>query len=249
MKLNQVVHVLDKDVKPNTSRQFADIHRRSSTIGLFNGQSRVYEPLKDDDPEKLPPDNQRVQYDARDSASKAKTLLADYYNLVAQRDIANTVAKADVEVDGVVLVKDAPVPFLLFLDKQLKHEIKPFIDALPTLAQEHEWSSDQATGLWKSQEVRTHKTKKVPTVITLAPATDKHPAQTQLRDEDKLVGYWKTTLLSGALQAPTKEAMLERVDKLLKAVKIAIQDANGINATKTDAGDKLLAFIFDPVKK
>lgn len=40
------------------------------------------------------------------------------FDVVATQDFANCQAKADVMVEGRVLIKDAPVTHLLFLEKQ-----------------------------------------------------------------------------------------------------------------------------------
>lgn len=248
MKLNQVVSIFDKQLKPRVQKEFAEIHHRSSKPDLFGGFTRTYERLKDDD-ETYPHEVKRVQFSAKDSIAKARALLSDLFNLSSERDLGNTIAKADVVVDGTTILKNVPAVTLLFIEKQLKHEVKPFIDALPTLSPDFEWVYDDATGLYKTPTpVRTSKTKKVHNLIVKAPATDKHPAQTELLYDDRTVGYWNKIEFSGGIPAPQKDDILLRIDKLLRAVKVAIQDANSVNAPKSEDGIAVFGYIFDGLK-
>lgn len=242
MKLNQTVSLLDKEVKPRVAKEFAKIHQKNQKPELFSGLSRTYRRINDQD-ETFPPESKKVQANAKDSVIEVSRLLAEYYNLAAQRDWANLKAMADVVVDGTTVLSQAPTTFLLFLDKQLKQEIRPFVEALPVLSQDADWTSDSASGLFKTEPVETHKTKKVPIVLEKAKATDKHPAQVDVIHEDKVVGFWATVHYSGAMPAPEKKKLLERIDKLIGAVKIAIQEANSIAAPKIDFGSQVFNYL------
>ena len=50
-----------------------------------------------------------------------------------------------------------------------------------------DWSVDPGTGLYKTDNTLTQRTKKVQRPITLYEATKEHPAQTQLITEDVIV--------------------------------------------------------------
>src|SRR5438132_1009448 len=76
-------------------------------------------------------------------------------------------------------------------------------------------------------------------------ATKEHPAQVEMYMEDVWVGTWTTTKLSGAIPAATRNAMLERVRKLLDAVKEAREEANLLQVQTQKLGDALLAYVFD----
>ena len=52
-------------------------------------------------------------------------------NIEAERDWANCDAKADIEVDGAVLIAQAPSTFLLHLEKRLSDRSWPAIDLGP----------------------------------------------------------------------------------------------------------------------
>ena len=115
---------------------------------------------------------------------------------------------------------------------------------MSTLDEAQEWSVDPNSGLFRTPPRLTQRTKKVKRAIVLYPATEQHPAQTQMVDEDILIGHYKTTNFSGALPVPEKKAMLERVQALGKAVKFAREQANSTEVEEKKVGDALLGFIF-----
>jgi hypothetical protein len=148
-------------------------------------------------------------------------------------DYANCDAKADVVLDGVVLVKQAPVTFLLFLEKQLT-DLATFVGSLPVLDEAEVWDTDPNSGSFRTGVTSNHKTKRIKRPLILAPATVEHPAQTALIDEDVLVGYWDQVKLSGALLLPKKQMYLEKIDRMQQAVKMAREEANSVEAPSQD---------------
>ena len=95
-----------------------------------------------------------------------------------------------------------------------------------------DWKPDVNSNLYKTEPIETHRTKKVPKVLIRYEATDKHPAQTEVYNEDVIIGYWNTEKLSGAIPIPDKEKLLKKVEKLIKAVKMARETANSIEVEK-----------------
>jgi hypothetical protein len=66
-------------------------------------------------------------------------------DLAATQDFANTEAKASVVVDGQTILTDVPVPYLLFLEKQLQ-DVKTFVLSLPVLSIDKDWQRNLAKG-------------------------------------------------------------------------------------------------------
>ena len=157
---------------------------------------------------------------------------------IRDRDAGNQIAKADIEVDGVVLAKDVPVPTLLFLEKQFG-DVKAFLEKIPVPDPAERWAHDSSSGLLATEPVKTGRTKKVQKPIVLFPATEQHPAQTQLITEDVLAGYWTTIRYTHRVSADKKSAALGRVGKLLDAVKVARERANSTDCLlyTSDAAD------------
>jgi hypothetical protein len=185
----------------------------------------------------------KVQVKADDLLNKAENLLTELFDITAAKDYANCNAKADVVVNGNILIKDAPATYLLFLEKQC-NDIEKFINTIPVLDESENWDKDDNSNLYKTQPIQTHRTKKTQKPLVLFPATDKHPAQTQLVSEDVLVGYWNMIKLSGALPAPRKNELLVKVNELGKAVKFAREQANLIDAEKYEIGKKVFEYLF-----
>jgi hypothetical protein len=164
-------------------------------------------------------------------------------DVTATKDWANCTARADVTVDGTTLVRDVPVTYLLFLEKQLT-DLHAFLRKLPILDAAETWTFDPSTDVWRTEPVRTVKTKKVPRNHVKAEATDKHPAQVEVYYEDIAVGHWTTVKFSGALPARRVNELLERIEKLQDAVKFAREEANGAEVTDRRVGDAVFGYIF-----
>lgn len=240
-KLNQIIAV-EKGIKSTVKSAVTDLYKAAQKPELFNGMSKHYEPVSEQD-EILPPENKRVQFTAQGLLKEVSALMSKLFDVTAKKDWANTEAKADVTVDGKVLVIQAPVSFLLFLEKELT-DIRTFINHLPVLDPADDWSQDVNSGLYKTGVVKTHRTKKVPKPVVLYPATAEHPAQTQLFAEDVLAGHWNAIKQSGALPKPEKQALLERAEVLLQAVKQAREAANSQEVKKVpDIGQAVFGYL------
>jgi hypothetical protein len=239
-KLNQVV-AIEKGVKSRVYGEITEMHKLSQKPDLFSGFSKQYR-KKDEDGEDYPPEQKRVQMLADEQLSRAAKLLTELFDVTATKDWANCRAVADVEVDGNVLIAGAPVPFLLFLEKQIT-DLHALIDKLPTLDEADDWTRNDGTGLFKTTPIATHRTKKVQKPIVLYDATKEHPAQTQLITEDIVVGYWDTVKHSGALPATRKKELLARIEKLSQAVKFAREKANAIDAETLSVGKPIFDYL------
>ncbi|GAB2928875.1 hypothetical protein ACFMQL_03815 [Nonomuraea fastidiosa] len=240
-KLNQILAV-EKGVKSDVQRKVTDAYNRIQKAPLLSGLSRTYQPI-DDEGEQLPPESTRVQVQAEEVLKDVGTALTRLFDVTATKDWANCEAKADVVVDGEVLLEDVPVTYLLFLEKQLS-EVYAFVSKLPTLDPAETWTRDEATDTWRTEPVKTTRTKKVPRNHVLAEATDKHPAQVQVYNEDVVVGYWTKIAFSGAMPQRRVNELLARVQKLQDAVKYAREEANGTEVVDRKIGDKVFAYLF-----
>ncbi|GAA2633358.1 hypothetical protein SMC26_33495 [Actinomadura fulvescens] len=240
-KLNQIIAV-EKGVKSKSFQDLTEAHHSVQKAPLLSGISRTYQP-KDEEGERLPPESTRVQVKVDDVLRDVSASLARLFDVTATKDWANCVARADVTVDGTTLVRDAPVTYLLFLEKQLK-DLQTFVRKLPVLDAAETWTHDASTDVWRTEPVRTVKTKKVPRNHVKAEATDKHPAQVEVYYEDIPVGYWTTVKFSGALPARRVNELLERLDRLQNAVKFAREEANGAEVADQRVGEAVFAYLF-----
>jgi hypothetical protein len=242
MKLCQIV-AIEKGTKNKAQSGLTDVYQRMQKPVLLSGIARTYRP-KDEEGEVFPPEQTKVQLSAVQLINDARALMSELFDVTATKDWANCGAKADVVVGGNVLVKDVPVTYLLFLEKKLV-DIHTFVSKLPVLDPSETWKWDPNAGCYASEPAETHKTKKVPRVIEKAKATDKHPAQVELLQEDVVVGYWKTVKFSGALPADDVKKFLDRVEVLQRAVKFAREEANSKQIEEVKLGAKIFSYLFD----
>jgi len=240
-KLNQIIAV-EKSVKSGALRDLTDAHHSLQKPSLLAGISRTYQP-KDEEGEQLPPESTRVQVKAEDVLRDTAKTLTRLFDVTATKDWANCDAKADVKVDGETVLHDVPVSYLLFLEKQLV-DLHTFVKKLPVLDAAESWSFDDSADTWRTDQVRTIRTKKVPRNHVKAEATEKHPAQVEVYYEDVAIGYWTTVKFSGALPARRINELLERVEKLQQAVKFAREEANGAEVSDRRAGDVVFRYLF-----
>lgn len=240
-KLNQIIAV-EKGVKSKSFQELTEAHHAVQKAALLSGLSRTYQ-AKDEEGEQLPPESTRVQIKAEEVLRQTAATLTRLFDVTATKDWANCVAKADVTVDGRTLVKDVPVSYLLFLEKQLT-DLHTFVKKLPVLDAAESWVQDPSSDAWKTEPVKTIKTKKVPRNHVKAEATEKHPAQVEVYYEDIPIGYWTTVKFSGALPARRVNELLERVEALQDAVKFAREEANGTAVTDQHVGEAVFGYLF-----
>ena len=240
-RLNQVIAV-EKSAKGRIMGEVTRMHQQLQKPGLLSGFSKTYQ-KRDEEGDDYPPERQRVQVVAGELLRQAGRLLGELFDITAQKDLANTRARADVVVNGEVLLEAVPATFLLFLEKQLT-DLRTFVSAIPVLDPAEDWALDPATDMWRTEPTQTTRTKKVQRPIVLYPATTEHPAQTQLISEDVVVGTWQTVKTSGALPEPRKQQLLERIETLSRAVKQARETANAVEAPEQSVGGKVFEFLF-----
>lgn len=240
-KLNQILAV-EKGVKSDTQRKITDAYHTIQKVALLSGISRTYQPV-DDEGEKLPPESTRVQVKADDLLREVGKTLTRLFDVTATKDWTNTVARADVVVDGTALLKGAPVTYLLFLEKQLT-DIHTMISKLPVLDPSETWTLDPSADVWRTEPVKTTRTKKVLRNHVKAEATEKHPAQVDVYTEDIVVGYWTKVAFSGALPAAQVRELVERVTRLQDAVKFSREAANITDVTDQHVGDAIFGYLF-----
>jgi hypothetical protein len=239
-RLNQIIAV-EKGVKSRSFQELTEAHHVLQKPTLLAGISRTYRP-KDEEGEQLPPESTRVQVKSEEVVRQTADILTKLFDVTATKDWANCIAKADVMVEGRTLLKDVPITYLLFLEKQLV-DLHTFIKKLPVLDASESWAFDASADCWATEPVQTVRTKKIPRNHVKAEATDKHPAQVEVYYEDVTVGYWRTLKFSGAMPAKRVNELLERVEKLQQAIKYAREEANNAEVTDQKLGERVFEFL------
>lgn len=239
-QLNQILAV-EKGVKTTATAELAAAQQALGNAGRLSGIARSYR-AKEDDGENLPPESTRVQVRAKDVLAGVGRALSRLFDVTATKDVTNGTAKADVVIDGNVVVKAVPATTLIFLEKQLA-EFGAFVSRLPVLDPAESWNYDTTSDAYATDPVETARTKKIPRNHVVAEATREHPAQVQVYTEDVVAGYWKTVKFSGALPQAEVTALAQRVAKLSEAVKVAREQANTAAVVDARIGESLFAYL------
>lgn len=239
-QLNQLL-AIEKQVKSSVNDQLTALYQTLQKEPLLSGISRTYRPLEDDG-ERLPSESTPVQVRAEAALRDIARIMTPAFDVTLGKDSANLDAKADVEVNGVALLKNVPATYLLWLEKQLT-DLHTVVTKLPTLPQTETWARDEGQDCYCSATVETSRSKKIPRAFVKAEATDKHPAQVEVVHEDKLAGYWSTTKFSGAIPRQKAQELRERVETLQAAVKFAREKANQVMVPKVQAGSVVFDYL------
>lgn len=241
-KLNQIVAV-EKGVKNGANKTFTDAYHVLQREAAFNGMTRTYQP-REEGGDELPAEATKVQVDIGDVFHEVREALTKAFDVMATKDYGNTVAKADVVVDGDVVIAQAPPTFLLTLEKYL-NDLKTVIIKAPVLDPAVDWSYDAATGQHRSAPVKTSRTRKDLEAKVLYPHTDRHPAQVESFTVDHVIGDYTTTKFSSALTVERRNELTDNVDTLLQAVKFAREEANNTAVERQKVGEAIFTWVFD----
>lgn len=239
-RLNQIV-ALEKGVKAAAKAVITGTYHLFQKGPLLEGISRTYVP-KDEDGDQLPAESTSVQVRAADILSgEVRTAWVRLLDVVAAKDKTNTLANADIKIGDTVIAEAVPVTHLLWLQHELT-ELHALILKLPVLDAAFDWVPS-STGDWATPPTQSVKTKKIPKAFVKAPATDKHPAQVDVFNEDVIVGTWTTIKYSGAVPAAVQRQLLARVTALQDAVKIAKETANMTEVTDMPIGQAIFDYL------
>lgn len=193
------------------------------------------------------PDIKEVESTVQEHLDFAAIHLARYWRAIFQKEEANQRAKADIIVDGKVLVKDVPSIVLLSMEKKLLSIIAMY-NELPTLDATKTWEPDTTyakPGVFRTVNPaeRQHAVVKKEW-IEASPATQHHKAQIVENETVEVIGKYTQYDYSGAITSLDKAEKLERLQKVSRAVKMARQRANATTVdTNIDFGSELLAYI------
>lgn len=243
-KLNQIVAVV-KSVKEDVNKRTAPLFHSTGRPELFAGITQTYRPAVEGGAV-LPPDNTQVQITVPEVIRSFTLPMVRLLDVISTAENTNTEAFGDIVVDGVTLAEHVPVTFLMQVEKYLEREVRGLIVKLPLQDPAENWvpSAAERDGVFESNEFETVRTRKAQEPMVLYPATDKHPAQTQVITVDVIDGYWMKKKFTGAISASDRNALLERCEKLIIAVKQAREQANDREVLDKPIGASLLGYVF-----
>jgi hypothetical protein len=242
--------------KTGNREQFGTLYHLIQQPELFVGEVKRYQPYQvdaDGRPKKedqLPDEVRRLQANYQDVLFEVQRQVGVLIDLTATQDKANTTAKADIVIDGKVVLKDVPVTTLMYLKSQAI-DLHTFFARLPTPDPGLDWAPDPNQGCLRSvNDAQVVRTKKMNKVVVLHAPTDKHPAQTQMVTEDTPIGAYLTTKFSGGCPAVIKTKLVEGAQKLIDAIKAAHELANSkTEAPMQSAAAPLFEYLLAPLRE
>ena len=239
-KLCQIIAV-ENGQKTRTADRKTKAYHLLQKGSLLDGLSKTYSPYQEGG-EAFPSETTLVQVRVDEVVKDIREALLELFDITATKDWANCEARADIVVGGQVLVSQAPITYILFLEKQLE-DIRTFCLKLPTLDPTEEWHWDENQNCFATKMQSRVKTKKMPRVLRKAEATKEHPEQVEVWHEDVGVGTWNEIKYSGAITAQRVKELVDRVEKLQRAVKFAREEANQIEVSVQKVGDPILNYL------
>lgn len=244
--LGQTV-AIEADVRKRTMRDLTTAYHALDKPNLLEGHHGEYERVNDTEGLELVPEDQRVQATVKEMIDVTKEKMAELFDVTAARDWTNSsgMAKADVIVGETVLIPDAPIPYLLWLDRKLD-ELHAFATRIPTLSASTTWKpEDEERGIYKSAPVVTLRQTQQTKVIPVFQPTDKHPGQAQVVQEPVVEGRWTRIKLSGAMPVSDRERILRRIATLQNAVHAAREKAKRVESLEPVIGNGVMNYLFD----
>jgi hypothetical protein len=239
-RLNQIL-AIEKGARADAERARIEAVREFARTAQLSGITRTYQP-RDEDGDQLPPESTNVQVKAEDALRAATAAYARQIDMQLTKDEANMLARADVVVAGTVLVRNAPATWLLQMEKTVA-EIRALAVQLPVLDPAEDWTFDENSAVYRTEPVKTVRSRKIPRNHVIAEATKEHPAQVQVYMEDVPAGDWTTVKFSGAVPALYVRQLVARLDALLRALKYAREEANSREITDHPAGARIMGFL------
>lgn len=236
-----------KRIVAETTKDFKD------KPALFMGSVRTLAMFEEGDKTDYPAEHQEMTTTVRERLMYTAKSIIPYFDTLFRKEKTNGIASSDVIVDGVVLMENVPATFLLGMENRLA-KLREMYECIPTLPIGVAWEPDPSRGtdVYKM----THPEEKMKTAKkfqhqVLVPAMfppEGHggqslPAQIEKWEEVENVGKFTKEVWTGVLPSAKKAAILERIDKLIRAVKQARQRANRADVVTDKIGDTIISFI------
>ncbi|WOL31454.1 hypothetical protein [Microcoleus phage My-WqHQDG] len=242
--LSQVIgHASDS--KKVLKATLTGVYQKLQKASVYTGLTRTYQPLTEEGAQ-FPPESNLVQTTVTKELLSIMHPLNAYINDSISLNQGNTEVLVDVVVQGEIMFSKVPPTFLMELKKQVA-DIYTLVSKLPTLDPSTQWDFNPNSEVYVSPPMTTYKTQKTKRMMTLAPATDKHPAQVTTWDEDVAVGTWSKVDQSGAIPLPLKNKLVSNVEALEKAIGDALAEANAHKVKDLGGRQKVVDYLFKDI--
>jgi len=245
-KLHELLAV-EQDRKHKANRKIGETKKLfEKKAPHFDGMTKRYIALEENS-ELIPDENKEIVTTVESSLTEAIEKISKGIDAHLSKEETNCsgVAKAELEVDGQSLGTFSATS-LLAIESHL-NKLKELYDAIPTLESARKWDLDDQEGIFKTDAEVKFRSVKRPKVIVKYEATEEHPAQTELLYLDFQIGKYETVYKSGRIPLTKKKKMLNRINNLLEATKIARSKANNVEVKNIKFADQLFDFIHQDI--
>ena len=197
---------------------------------IFTGLLKAHELFADEDQHKTQAnESKEVESTVKEQLDYASVEIGRYWDSIFKKEEANQRAKADIIIDGQVIVEGIPSIVLLSMEKKLSSLLGMY-NAIPTLDAAKAWEPD--TTYFKKDVFRTKHNRETQQAVSvkdfqeISPATVQFKAQVVEFVKTEVVGKFIQTDYSGMLTSVDKAEKIQRLTALIRAVKTARQRAN-----------------------
>lgn len=240
MKLHEVVAV-EPDLKKKAEEREAEaVVTFTKKDAHFEGYRKVYTSATDDG-ENLPADIKQITETVDKKLDYVLSYVIKAVDMSATKEKTNTVAKADIVIDGTVVATGVPATVIINLENKMKR-LRNLFAAIPTLDPTEVWKKKE-DGTYETTPVTQDRMVKYPEYITVAPATQQHAAQVKEVMKSRKEGVWETTKVASKITPLEKAGILHRLDVIVQALKQARERANDIDIEKLNIGQQLMTYI------
>lgn len=236
---------VEQGVRPVTEQYWRMVRDAIAKEQLLVGYRQTYEAEEGHLPQ--PPKEGRIQVNVENELAEAREKLSRWFDVTATKDWGNAGeggARADVVIDGTVLLSNVPAPFLLFLNARLE-ELHTALRKMPTQGLSEDWERSTEPGIWRTPQDRRASTAKVTSWEQIVAPTDHHPADVREVSKDVISGWWTTVKFTSAPTREWQTQILARISQLREAVQAAIYDANRVEVRDVHVGSRVFGWIFD----
>jgi hypothetical protein len=241
-KLHALLAV-EGDIKVRAEKILTEAKKTFKDKGAhFTETTRVYNPLNEDGYTE-PDEHDPMVTTVDEKLAYVEEHLTRAFDVTLQKEKTNTMASADLIVDGQTIATAVPATVLLNFESKIK-DIRSLYAAIPTLPPGTRWAEDKTRdGVFVAPDKKTYRKEKTTVPVVLYEATEKHPAQVQTVNKDIPVGTITTSVKNGCWTVARKSKALARIDALLEATKRARQSANAAVAVEDTIGKQLFEYI------
>lgn len=243
-KLHQVLAVEDS-LRQKSNSILQETKKTFSSKGdHFDGLQKIYIAFEEDGT-KIAPEVKELVTTIRDKIDFTVQAVIESMDTKASISETNAsgITKAEVKVGNAIIGSFSAIT-LLELEKALV-DLRGVYGEIPTLDPTKKWevNDKNVPHTYITEPYLSFRSEKTRKALIAAPATDKHPAQVSIYDDEKQVGKYETTYLSGKITPTQKSELLANIDSLISAVKDARARANNVNVLTPSVGKEIFAFI------